>query len=175
MSFITTKFQEILLSGFRGVALTNCFSSIFHFGQMSKFKKGVIPRKKWIKITCVYAHLHGMSFTAKKFHEILLSGFREVALTNCFSNIFHFGQISKLRKGRNFERKKEIKIELKFPVEMRICTLYKVSRNLLSGFRGVALTRKTGDWLKDGSKTVYPSQLGTIYQQIRNVLKPISE
>ena len=46
MSFITTKFQEILLSGFRGVALTNCFSSIFHFGQISKFKKGVILRKK---------------------------------------------------------------------------------------------------------------------------------
>ena len=25
MSFITTKFHEILLSGFSGVALTNCF------------------------------------------------------------------------------------------------------------------------------------------------------
>ena len=48
MSFITTKFQEILLSGFRGVALTNCFSStgIFHFRQISKFKKSVIKRKK---------------------------------------------------------------------------------------------------------------------------------
>ena len=46
MSFITTKFHEILLSGFRGVALTNCFSSIFHFGQISKFKKGVIQREK---------------------------------------------------------------------------------------------------------------------------------
>ena len=46
MSFITTKFQEILLSGFSGVALTYCFSSIFHFGQISKFKKGVTPREK---------------------------------------------------------------------------------------------------------------------------------
>ena len=47
MSFITTKFQEIMLSGFRGVALTNCcFSSIFHFGQIFKFKKSVTPRKK---------------------------------------------------------------------------------------------------------------------------------
>ena len=36
MAFITTKFQEILLSGFRGVALTNCVE----FGQISKFKKG---------------------------------------------------------------------------------------------------------------------------------------
>ena len=47
MSFTTTKFQEILLSGFRGVALTNCFSSIFHFRQISKFKKSVIQGGKW--------------------------------------------------------------------------------------------------------------------------------
>ena len=46
MSFIATKFHEIQLSGFRGVALTNCFNSIFHFGQISKFKKGATPRKK---------------------------------------------------------------------------------------------------------------------------------
>ena len=81
-SFITTKFYKILLSGFRGVALTNCFSSIFHFGQISKFKKGVTPRKKnWIKISCGYAHLHIMSFITTKFHEILLSSFTGVALT----------------------------------------------------------------------------------------------
>ena len=42
MSFIFTKFQEILLRGFRGVALTNCVE----FGQISKFKKGVTPRNK---------------------------------------------------------------------------------------------------------------------------------
>ena len=46
MSFIITKFHEILLIDFKGLALTNCFSSIFHFGQMSKLEKGVIPRKK---------------------------------------------------------------------------------------------------------------------------------
>ena len=40
MSFITTKFQEILLSANKEN------SSIFHFGQISKFKKGVAPRKK---------------------------------------------------------------------------------------------------------------------------------
>ena len=45
-SFITTKFQEILLSGFRGDLLTTCFSSIFYFGQISKFKKGVTPRER---------------------------------------------------------------------------------------------------------------------------------
>ena len=48
-------------------------SSIFHFGQISKFKKGVTPRKK---ISCGYAHLHIMSFITTKFHEIMLSGFQ---------------------------------------------------------------------------------------------------
>ena len=35
MSFITTKFHEILFN-----------SSIFNFGQIFKLKKGVIPREK---------------------------------------------------------------------------------------------------------------------------------
>ena len=46
LSFITTKFHAILLSGFNGVVLTNCFSSIIHFRQISKFKKSVIQIKK---------------------------------------------------------------------------------------------------------------------------------
>ena len=82
MSFITTQFHAILLSGFSSVVLTNCFSSIFNFPQFSKFKKGVTPRKKnGIKISCGYAHLHIMSFITTKFQEILLSRFRGVALT----------------------------------------------------------------------------------------------
>ena len=103
MSFITTKFQVILLS-----CSNKKNSSIFHFGQISKFKKGVTPRKKGgIKISCGYAHVHIMSF-------------------------------------------------------ITTCTFYEI---LLSSFRGVALTRKTGltdwltDWLTDGSKTLYPPQL----------------
>ena len=67
---------------FCGVALTQCFGSIFHFGQISKLKKGIVLRNtNWIKIFCGYAHLHIMSFITAKFQEILLSGFRGVALT----------------------------------------------------------------------------------------------
>ena len=43
--FQSTKFHAILLSGFNGVVLTNCFSSIFHFRQISKFKKGQCSQK----------------------------------------------------------------------------------------------------------------------------------
>ena len=56
MSFTTTKLQEILLSGFRGFALTNC---IFSFGQISKLKKGVTQRKKLNKnFLCLCASMH---------------------------------------------------------------------------------------------------------------------
>ena len=82
MSFITKKFHEILLSGFKGVVLTNWFRSIFHFGQISKFKKGVTPRilieTKFPVDMRIYTN---MSFITTKFHEILSSGFRGVALT----------------------------------------------------------------------------------------------
>ena len=44
-------------------------------------KMGNSEKNYWIKISCGYAHLHIMSFITKKLHEILLSGFRGVAMT----------------------------------------------------------------------------------------------
>ena len=79
----------MLLSGFRGVALKNYFSSILNFGQIPQFKRGITPRIKMKS----NVYLHNMSFITTKFHEIKLRGFRGVVLTNCFSSIFHFGQI----------------------------------------------------------------------------------
>ena len=136
-------------------------SSIFIFGQISKFKKGHFSQKKnWIKIFYGYAHLRIKSFITTKFQEILLRCLRGVALTNCFSSIFHFGQISKLKKGI-IPRKK---LNQNF---MWVCTsthyvlhYYKFHEILLRGFRVVALTRKTGltDWQTDGRvKNIIPS------------------
>ena len=48
-----------------------------------------------------------MSFKLPKLHEILLNGFREVSLTNCFNSIVHFGQISKFKKGATLRKKNE--------------------------------------------------------------------
>ena len=71
-----------------------------------------------------------MSFITIKFHQILLSDFREVALTKFLSS-----------KGEYFPEKKT---ESKFPGNMHIYTYtpqnYKVFEILLSGFRRVALT-----------------------------------
>ena len=54
---------------------------------------------------CKNAQLHIMSFVTKKFHAVLLSGFSGVVLTNCFSSIFHFGRISKFKKGHYSQKK----------------------------------------------------------------------
>ena len=45
MSTLTFKLYTTLLSIYRGVVLTYCFSSISNFGQTFKFKRGIIPRK----------------------------------------------------------------------------------------------------------------------------------
>ena len=57
----------------------------------NRTKKGIwviVPQKDQISISCKNAYLHIMSFITTKFHAILLSGFSEVVLTNCFSSIF---------------------------------------------------------------------------------------
>ena len=119
-----SKFHAILLRGFGGVVLTNCFSSIFHFRQISKFKKGVNPRKKnGIKISCEYAQVHIMSFITTKFHEN-----QRCCANKKNSSIFHFGQISKLKKGVTPRKK----VESKFPMKMHIYTLCP---SLLQSFR----------------------------------------
>ena len=48
---------------------------------LAKVQKGY---KDQISISCENAYLHIISFITTKFHEILLSGFSGVALTNCF-------------------------------------------------------------------------------------------
>ena len=63
-------------------------SSELHKIILAKVQKGykLLLKKtnNWIQISCGYALLHIMYFITTKFHEILLSVFRGVALTNCF-------------------------------------------------------------------------------------------
>ena len=56
-----TKLHDILLIGFGGVAMTNCFKITLNFGQTSKLKRDIAPIKKtWIRIFVNYVNLHGM-------------------------------------------------------------------------------------------------------------------
>ena len=80
MSFTTKKFYKILLNGFRGVALTIRFSSFFHFGQISKWIKGVTPKKNWSKFHVDMYIYMVFSSQLQSFITILFSGFRGVKL-----------------------------------------------------------------------------------------------
>ena len=119
-----------------------------------------------------------MSFITTKFHEILLSGFRGVALTNCFSIIFHFGQISKFKKGVTLRKK----IESKFPVDMHIYTLRPSELPSFTKFCWAVSEELRWqenqdwwtDWLTDGSKTLYSATrcVGYKYVSMQTLLTP---
>ena len=142
MSCITTKFHAILLSGFSRVVLTNCYSSLSFLSNFEVQKGALLPEKNWNKMSCGYAHLHIMSVITTKFQEILLSGFRGVALTNCFSSNFHFRQNTKFKKSV-IQRKK---MKSKFPVDMHIYTLcpslLQVSGNSVEWFQRSCANKK---------------------------------
>ena len=143
MSFITTKFHAILLSSFSGVALSNCFSSIFHFCQISKFKKSVIQRKKnGIKISCGYAHIHIMSFITTKFQR---------SCTNKKNgSIFHLGQISKFKKYVTSRKKWNHNFLWICASTHYVLHNYKVSRNSVERFqRSYASKKNRTDGLTD--------------------------
>ena len=93
VSLLPTKFHEILFSSFRGVALTSCFSSIFR--KILSSKRHNSHKIQEIKISWSYAQLHMVSLLPTKFHEILFSSFRGIALTSCFRSIF--GKIFKFK------------------------------------------------------------------------------
>ena len=89
MSLTTfTKFHEILLSGLEELR----WQIISEHLILAKFacSKGALLAKKDESEFPANLHidLHIMYFITTKFHEILFSGFRGVALTNCFCSIF---------------------------------------------------------------------------------------
>ena len=115
MSFITTKFHKILVSGFRRVVLTNCFSSIFHFGQISKLKKGVTPGKKIESKFPVDMGIYTLCPSLLQiFRKFCWAVSEELCWQTVLSSIFHFGQISKFKKGCNSQKKNWIKISCEY-------------------------------------------------------------
>ena len=107
-------------------------------------KRGITPRKKLNQnISCGHALLHIKSFINTKFHEILFSGFRGVALTKTGSSIFNFNQIFKFKKGVIPRKKNWIKISCGFAyLHIMSFITTKFQEILLSGFRGVAQTNR---------------------------------
>ena len=96
-----------------------CHSCLTGFTQVAR--KSLLGQI-FFRIFCKCAHVHSKNLSTKSFHKILLSAFRG-ALTNCFSTIFKFGQISKLKMGLTFRKI----IKLQNPTNMQIYN--NVSRN----------------------------------------------
>ena len=99
-----------------------------------------------------------------KFQEILLSDFRGVALTNCFSSIFRFGQF--LSSKRVYLWEKNLKQNFLWICASTHYVLhnYTVSGNCVERFQRSCADKKNRtdgltDWLTDRSKTLYPPQL----------------
>ena len=68
--------------------------NLFH-RSCTKYRQFILAEVLSIKVSYKFAHVHCMSTLTKQFHKILLSVFRGVVMTICFSSTFKFGQISK--------------------------------------------------------------------------------
>ena len=127
----------------------------FIFVKFLSSKRGIAPRKKIESKCSVDMHIHTLCPSLLKVSRNSVEWFQRICANKKNSSIFHFGQISKFKKGVTPRKK----MESKFPVDMHIYTLYmsfittKFQEILLSGFRGVALTR-----MKERvSKLTYPT------------------
>jgi hypothetical protein len=70
-------------------------ASVVNFGKFLSSKGHNSHKIQGINISWQYAQLHMVSLPPTKFHEILFSSFRGVALTSCFSS--KFWEISKFK------------------------------------------------------------------------------
>ena len=86
-----------------------------------------------------------MAFITTEFLETLLSGLGGAALTNCFSGILNFGRIFNIKRDITPRKKNQIRIfqPICSPSLFIITTKFHEILDLLSGFRGVALIKKT--------------------------------
>ena len=127
MSSITAKLHENLVSGFRELAIT---VTVVYLNLVKYLSSKEALLKKLSSYE--HAHLHSMSFPNTKFHEILLSSFKSIAVAICFSSIFNFGQI----KSRGKSPCKHADL---YTMSFMKTKFHEI---LLSGFKSVAMTKK---------------------------------
>ena len=88
---------------------------------MSKFKNGITLRKKMKSKFPVYMHIYTICpLLLQSFTKFCWAVSKELRWQTVLSSIFHFGQISKFKKGVTLRKK----IESNFPVYMHIYTLF---------------------------------------------------
>ena len=114
------KFQENSVEQFlKELCWRNVSQSIFHFDQISNFKKGVFPRKKIESKLPVDMHIYTLCLSLlQNFLKFSWAVSVDLRWRTVSYSIFHFGQISMFKMGVTLRNK----IESKFPVSMRIYT-----------------------------------------------------
>ena len=116
MSFITTKFHEILFRGFWGVVLRNCYSSLFNFDQISKLKNGIASRKKnW---TWIFCNVHSTCICPSLLKSIITTKFCSAVLEELHRQTVLAVYFSKFKRGITPRRK--------FHLSMHVLHKYKV-------------------------------------------------
>ena len=95
MPFITTKFQEVSLE----LRWQTVLSSILNFGQISKFKKGHYSPPKIESEFPVDVHIYTLSPSLLQISRNSVEQVSVEVRWQTFSSIFHFGLISKFKKG----------------------------------------------------------------------------
>ena len=80
--FYNNKVPWIFVEQFQRSCTDKTVSVVqFIMARFLSSNRDIIPRKNLFKISCEHENIHCMFFITTKFHEILLSGFRGVALT----------------------------------------------------------------------------------------------
>ena len=144
-------------------------SSIFHFGQISKFKKGVTPRKKrnqkflWICTSTNYV-LYYYKVSGNSVERFQ----RSCANKLCWVVSFILAKFLSSKRVLLREKKWNQNFLWICPSTHYVLNNYKVLRNSVEWFqrsctnnknRTDRLTDWLTDWRTDGSKTLYPPQL----------------
>ena len=111
-------------------------SSIFHFGQISKFKKGCNSKKKiesrfpvdmYVDLVC--------PSQPQSFTKFCWTVSEELRWQTVLSSIFHFGQISKFKKGVILRKKMNKNFLSICASKHYVLHYYKVSRNSVERFQ----------------------------------------
>ena len=164
MSFITTVSRN-----FVELFQWSCADQLFWLVSFILFKllsskRALLPEKNESEFP-VDMHIYTLSpLKLQSFTKFCWAVSEELRKQTVFSSIFHFGQISKFKKGVTLRKKMESNF-------LRICTSthyvlhnYIVSRNSVERFQRSCANKKNRtdgltDWLTDRSKTLYPPQL----------------
>lgn len=140
--------------------MTNYFSSIYHFCQISKFKGGVT--QNFLGICTLYV-LHNYKNSQNSVERFQRS---------CDDKLFQLYISSKFKRGITPRTNTESKFLSSMHLHIIFFITKKFNENLLSGFRGVAPTKqnKTNRTNEQVLKIILPSTTRSVGYRLSNYI-----